>query len=250
MTSTENPPSEKKEGRSLIVRLIPLVVLAAALGAAYAFDLYKWFSFDVLRENREAVTSWVEANALVASLGYVLAYAVLVAISFPVGSFLTILGGFLFGIWPGTLLVVMGATLGATMLFLAVRFGLADLLREKAGRFIAPMEKGFQENAFSYMLVLRLVPLFPFFAVNLAPAFLGVSLRTYMIATFVGIIPGSFVYVSVGNGLGAVFDRGEDPELSGLIFQPAIILPIMGLALLALIPVVYGRFKSKSGTTS
>ena len=106
------------------------------------------------------------------------------------------------------------------------------------------MEEGFRRDALSYLLVLRLIPIFPFWLVNIVPAFLGVPLRTYVLGTFVGIIPGSFVYASVGNGLGAVFDAGGTPDL-GIIFAPAILLPIVGLAVLALLPIVYRRFKAR-----
>ncbi len=118
-------------------------------------------------------------------------------------------------------------------------------LRRRAGPWIGRLEAGFRENALSYLLVLRLVPLFPFWLVNLVPAFLGVPLTTYALGTFVGIIPGSFVYASVGNGLGAVFDAGGTPDLT-IIFEPEILLPIIGLSLLALIPVVYKKFKGKA----
>ena len=119
---------------------------------------------------------------------------------------------------------------------------MGDILRAKAGPAIRRMEDGFRENELSYMFVLRLVPLFPFFLVNLAPAFLGVSLRSYVIATFFGIIPGTFVFTLVGNGLGAVFDAGGTPDF-GIIFKPEILFPILGLALLALIPVAYKRIQ-------
>ncbi len=237
--------AQPRKGTSLLIRLLPLVILVAALGTAYAFGLQEWISFERLRENRETLTTWVAENQLLASIGFVLGYALLVAISFPGGSFLTVLGGFLFGVWPGTLFVVLAATIGATLLFLAARTGLAAPLKERAGGLIRRMEEGFRENAFSYMMVLRLVPLFPFWAVNLAPAFLGVPLGTYGLATFIGIIPGSLVYTSVGNGLGAVFDAGGDPDL-GLIFQPSILLPILGLALLSLIPVFYQRLRKRT----
>lgn len=248
MSASNNTPDGTSPGSSLAgraMRLLPLVILVAALGLAYAFDLHNWVSFDRLRENRETVTTWVADNTVLAALVYIAAYALLVAISFPVGSFLTILGGFLFGVWPGTLFVVLGATLGATGIFLAARTGLGEPLRQRASGFMRRMEQGFQENALSYMLVLRLVPLFPFFAVNIAPAFLGVSLPVYVVATFFGIIPGSLVYTSVGNGLGAVFDTGGQPDL-GLIFKPEVLLPILGLALLSLIPVAYGRLRKKA----
>ncbi|MFQ5974287.1 MAG: TVP38/TMEM64 family protein, partial [Alphaproteobacteria bacterium] len=120
------------------------------------------------------------------------------------------------------------------------------IFHEQAGPLAEKMEAGFRENALNYMLVLRLIPVFPFWLVNLAPAFLGVSVRVFVIGTFVGIIPGTFVYASVGNGLGAVFDAGGAPDL-GIIFEPEILLPIIGLALLALLPVIYKKIQARRG---
>ena len=140
-------------------------------------------------------------------------------------------------------LVVFAATLGAVAVFLVARYALADFFRAKMGGAGERMEACFRENALSYLLFLRLVPVFPFWFVNLVPAFLGVSLRTYAIGTFVGIIPGSAVFCSVGNGLGAVFDAGGTPDL-GVIFQPKILGPIIALAILSLVPIVYRWIKS------
>jgi len=105
------------------------------------------------------------------------------------------------------------------------------------------LEDGFQEDAFSYLLVLRLVPLFPFFLVNIAPALIGIPLRTFVVTTLIGIIPGSLVYASVGNGIGMIFDQGGTPDL-GIIFEPEVLLPILGLSLLAMVPVAFKRFRA------
>lgn len=236
--------TETGGGARLWVKLLPLAALVAGFIAFFATGLNRYVSFDTLRDNREALLGFVADNGVWAGLLFAGVYALAVAFSLPVGALLTLTGGFLFGLFWGTVWVVLGATLGATGLFLAVRFGLGEALRARLGGSLKKMEEGFRENALSYLLVLRLVPLFPFWLVNLAPAFLGVSLRTFVIATFFGIIPGSFVYVSVGNGLGALFDRGEDPNL-GIIFRPQILVPIIGLAVLALIPVLYSRFVQK-----
>ena len=138
--------------------------------------------------------------------------------------------------------VVFAATVGATALFVVAKTTLGALLRERAGPFLAKMEAGFQENAFNYLLFLRLIPVFPFWLVNLAPAFLGVSLRTYVAATFVGIVPGTFVYASLGNGLSAVLDAGGTPNL-GRIFERDVLLPIIAVAVLALVPVAYKKLR-------
>ena len=243
MTNSFNDNNAPK-GRVSIVRLLPIGVLILGLGAFFALGLDRYVSIETLRDNRETLTAWVERNGLWAGLVFAGIYAVVVAFSLPGGALMTITSGFLFGLVFGTVWAVLGAVTGATALFIAVKFGIGEALRERMGGPIKRMEEGFREDAFSYLLVLRLVPLFPFFLVNLAPAFLGVSLRTYFFATLIGIIPGAFVYASVGNGVGALFDAGQDPNL-GIIFQPQFLIPIVGLAVLALIPVVYRRFIQK-----
>lgn len=225
-----------------VTRLWPVALLLAGLAAFFAFDLDRFLSFEALRENRAFLSEWTSANRVLAVVIYMGVYVVVVAFSLPGGAVMTISGGFLFGPIIGASATVIAATIGATLLFIAAKTALGDFLRAKAGPAIRNMEAGFRENELSYMFVLRLVPLFPFFLVNLAPAFLGVSPRTYVIATLFGIIPGTFVYTLVGNGLGAVFDAGGTPDL-GIIFKPEILFPILGLALLALIPVAYKRMQ-------
>ena len=173
------------------------------------------------------------AHPLLATLAFVVVYAGATALSLPGALFLTMAGGFLFGTWLGGLLSVIGATSGAVVLFLIARSSLGAALRDRAGPWLMRLEAGFRRDAFSYLLVLRLVPLFPFWLVNLVPALLDVPLSTFALATFVGIIPGGLVYASVGSGLGAVLDRGEQPDLD-LILEPQVFLPLLGLAALAL----------------
>jgi uncharacterized membrane protein YdjX (TVP38/TMEM64 family) len=129
--------------------------------------------------------------------------------------------------------------------FLVARSAFGEVLQRRAGPFLKKIEEGFRRDAVSYLLVLRLVPLFPFWLVNLVPALFGMSLRAYVACTFVGILPGAIVYTSVGGGLGEFLDRGEKPDLH-LAFQPHILLPLLGLGLLALVPVAYKRWKRKS----
>jgi uncharacterized membrane protein YdjX (TVP38/TMEM64 family) len=158
---------------------------------------------------------------------------------------LSITGGFLFGTVWGAVHSVLSATLGATLLFLIAKTSVGDPLRATAGPWLQKMQAGFQENALSYLLVLRLVPLFPFFVVNLVPAFLGVALSTYILGTFVGIIPGAFVYASVGAGLGSLFEAGGTFSAKGIL-TPQILMALIGLAVLALIPVVYKKRKRRT----
>ena len=226
-------------------KLIPLLVLVAGLIAFFALGLQRYISFEALRDNRVALLNWVQQHSLLAPLLYMAIYATAVAFSLPGGLVLSITGGFLFGTLWGGLYIVIGATVGATALFIIAKSALGDLLRAKAGPWLQKMEAGFRENALSYLLVLRLVPLFPFFVVNLAPAFLGVPLSTYFIGTFFGIIPGVFVFASVGAGLGSIFDRGEDFSAAGIL-TPQIVLALLGLAVLALIPVIYKKVKARA----
>jgi len=225
-------------------RLLPVAILIAGLVAFFALGLDSYLSFEALRQHREELTTFVAGNFAVAALLYLAVYVVIVAFSLPGGAVMSLAGGFLFGVVSGSILTVFGATIGATALFVAARTAFADVMRAKAGSAIRRMRQGFQENAFSYLLFLRLIPIFPFWLVNLVPALLNVRLGVFILATFVGIIPGTIVYVSVGNGLGAIFESGQDPNL-GIILQPEILLPLLGLAVLSLVPVLYKRWRGR-----
>ena len=232
---------------SPIKRFLPLIILLLAVLAAFALGLDDYVSFEQLERNHARLLDFVDRHPLLAPLVFMLIYATVIALSIPGGAVLTIAGGFLFGVVAATCYVVIAATLGATVVFLVAKTALGDSLRHKAGPAMRRMEAGFRENALNYLLFLRLIPVFPFWLVNLVPAFLGVPLRTYVVATAVGIIPGSLVYASVGNGLGVVFETGGRPDL-GIIFKPEIILPIIGLAVLAMLPVAYKKIKARQPT--
>ncbi|MDE0336000.1 MAG: TVP38/TMEM64 family protein [Defluviicoccus sp.] len=238
--------TETASGGLNVKRLLPIAVLVAGLVAFFAFDLDRFVTLDALKTHREALHGWVDSQGVVAWLVYAAIYMAAVAFSIPGGAVLTIAGGFMFGPFVATGVVVIGATCGATLLFLAARYAFADYLRRKTGGAMRRMEAGFNENPVSYMLVLRLVPLFPFWLVNLVPAFLGVKLRTYFLSTLVGIIPGTFVYALVGDGAGAVLDAGGDLDL-GIVFEPRFLAPIVGLALLACFPILYKRIQTRRG---
>lgn len=227
-------------------RLLPAAALAAGLIAFFALDLDRYVSLDALKTHRQALQAWVDEHGLLSALAYAAVYALAVAFSVPGAVWITIAGGFMFGPYLATLCAVAGATTGAVAVFLAARHAFSGLLRARAGPAIARMEAGFRENAASYMLVLRLVPLFPFFLVNLAAAFLGVGLRVYAACTFVGIIPGAFVYALVGDGAGAVLDAGGELD-AGIVLEPRFLAPVAGLAVLACVPVVYKKLKAWTG---
>ena len=227
---------------SRIGRFLPLAILLLAIVVVLASGLAEYLSFEQLKQNRSQLLDFVDRHAVLAPLLFMAIYAAVVALSIPGGAVLTVAGGFLFGIGLATLYVVVAATAGASLVFLAAKTALGDSLRAKAGPWMRRMETGFRENALNYLLFLRLIPAFPFWLVNLVPAFLGVPFPTYVVGTFLGIIPGTLVYASVGNGLGAVFEAGQSPDL-GIIFRPAILLPIVGLAVLAILPVAYRKIK-------
>lgn len=228
-----------------LTRFIPLVVIVAALGAFFGLGLDKYISLETLKTYRGTLVDFANANPVLGPIALAGIYAVLVAISFPGASLLTIFAGFMFGTLIGGTAVLVGATVGAAAIFLAARTALGESLRAKAGPWLKRFEEGFKESAFSYLLLLRLVPAFPFWLVNLAPALLGVGLKPYVAATFLGIIPGTFVYASVGAGAGAIIDAGQTLELSGLLLKPEVLIPIVGLAVLALIPVVVKAVRRK-----
>ncbi len=211
-----------------------------------ALDLDQFLTFDALKENRDLLTGWVAGNGILAAVAFISVYAAATAISVPGAAVLTMTSGFLFGAVLGTLFSVMGATIGAVIVFTAARTAIGDLLRAKAGPRLKKMEAGFRKNAFSYLLMLRLIPIFPFWLINLAPAFLGVPIRVFFTATFIGIIPGGFVYALVGAGLGSIFDRGESFSVAG-VMTPEIIGALSGLALFSPLPVLYKKLKAKSG---
>ena len=227
------------------LRLLPLLALLIGLGAFFALGLQDRLSCAALRDNRAWLSDWVAAHRVLAVLGFMVIYAAAVALSIPGAAVLTVTGGFLFGTLAATAMVVVAATTGATILFLAARTAFRDLLQPRVGPWLGKLQRGFAENEFSYLLSLRLVPLFPFFVVNLVPAFLGVRLRNFVAATFVGIIPGGLVFAYFGAGLGSLLDAGRDCSLDSVL-TPRIVIALVCLALLALLPVVYKRLWARN----
>ncbi|HEX3864395.1 MAG TPA: TVP38/TMEM64 family protein [Stellaceae bacterium] len=218
-----------------------LLVLAGVLFVAFGGGHY--LTFSALADNREWLCTTIARTGAAGVIGFIAVYAALVALSVPGAVLGTLAAGFLFGPWLGTVCALIGATIGATIVFLAARAGLAGLLA-RAGPWLRRFEAGFRDNALSYLLVLRLVPVFPFWLVNLAAGIIGLPLWIYVIATFVGMIPGAFVYASLGNGIGALIEQGRTPDLS-IILQPSVLLPIVGLAALALLPVIFKRWRAR-----
>lgn len=241
MDSGARPAEER--GRTL-TRWLPPVLVVAALIAFFALGLGRYLTFQALAENREWLLQWVVRLGLLAPLAFVLAYTALVGLSIPVGTIVTLTGGFLFGTWLGGLYSLIAATLGSTVIFLIASSSFGELLRQRALPALRKVESGFQENAASYLLVLRLVPLFPFWLVNLLPALFGVRLRTYVAVSFIGMAPATFVYSSIGAGLGALVEAGQPPDLQAILRWP-VLGPLLAFAALALVPIFYKRQKAR-----
>ncbi|PHP64816.1 TVP38/TMEM64 family protein [Zhengella mangrovi] len=227
-------------------RFGPIAVIALGLALGYAMGWHEYLSLDFLAEQRETLTAYVGQNYAMALVTFTLLYVLAVAFSFPAASVLTIFGGFLFGWWVAGIAVAFGATAGASILFLAARSAFGDFLREKVGGFGARLADGFREDAFSYLLVLRLAPFFPFFVINIAPALFGVKLRTYVAATFLGILPGCFAYAWLGQGIGSVLDAadrdGGPVSLKDLV-TPEITIAFVALAVVAVIPAIVRKWR-------
>ncbi len=226
-------------------RLWPIAIVVAGFAAFLAFGLDSYLTLDSLRDHRNQLLGFVAENAVAAGLLFIAIYAAATALSLPGGTVLTLAGGFLFGTWLGGCLAAFGAMIGAPIVFMIAKTSLGDAMLARAGPMMKKMEAGFRRDAASYMLILRLVPLFPFWLVNIAPAFLGLPLRIYFVTTALGILPATFIYAGVGSGLGHLFEIGEDPNL-GVIFEPQFLFPLLGLALLALIPVAYKRWRGSA----
>lgn len=234
----------KAPGR--IRRFLPLAAIAAGAAAFFALGGGEYVSLQRLADNRDALQAWTAERPWLAAAGYVLAYILGTAFSLPVGTVLTLAGGFVFGTLMGGALTVVGATIGAALVFLAARNALADYFRDRLGDAVRKLRDKFEANAFAYILALRLAPIFPFVVVNVAPALAGVKLRDFVAATFLGIIPGTFVYASVGAGLDSIFAEGGAPDLQA-VFQWEVAVPLALLALLALTPAAFKQFRRERG---
>ena len=241
MTDMSHTPA-----KSGLARRLPLIAILA-VAAIGAFTLRDVISFETLAENRERLIAFRDANYVLTVAVFIAAYVAIVAFSLPGGTIATLTGGFLFATFPGALFNVTGATIGATLIFLAARWGLGERLAvrmdEGEGR-IQRIKRGIDENQWEMLFLIRLVPAVPFFVANLLPALVGVPLARYVITTFLGIIPGTVVFTSVGAGLGEVFARGEAPDL-GVIFTPPVLLPILGLAALAGLPILLKTLRGR-----
>jgi uncharacterized membrane protein YdjX (TVP38/TMEM64 family) len=246
-------------------RLWPLALLIVGAALVLAMGWQKYLSLETLAENRDSLRAFIDANMLLALLAFIALYAVIVAFSLPGGAVLTLAGGLLFGWFIGGIASVIGATLGAIVVFVIAKSALSEFLAARAGPWLGRFRRGFEEDAFNYLLFLRLVPIFPFWLVNLAPALLGVSFTTYLLTTILGIIPGTFAYSLAGNGLDSVIAAQQAAHQSclakmgaggqescpyrldpGALVTPELIAGLVALGLVALVPVLVKWFRRRA----
>lgn len=228
---------------SIWIKLWPVYLIVAVMIGAWQLGLFQYLSLETLREQQEFLQTFVSENLILAVAIFVIIYAAATLFMLPGALWLTIGGGFLFGLVGGSLATIAGATLGASMLFFAAKTSIGSALRDRAGPFMSKMEAGFNESPFSYMFALRLIPAVPFPVANIAPALLGAKYREYAITTALGIVPGVVAYTLVGTGLGATFAAGEDPNLA--IIAKNMLPALAALGLVALIPVAYKKITGR-----
>ena len=223
-----------------VKRLLLPAILLGGLTLFFASGANEIISWGFLGTHYNAIKTFASDHIWLGYLAFFCSYVLAVAFSLPIASLLTLAGGAVLG-WPAVILVVAAATTGAGLVFLAARNLFIDLLRQRAGRFIAKLEKGFSENAFFYLLALRLGPAAPFWAVNIVPALTRMPFRQFIGATCLGIIPGTAVYISVGRGFDHILAAGKTPDL-GVLTSQEILLPLAGLGALSLLPILVRRW--------
>ncbi len=224
-------------------KLILLGLIALGVTAFFYFDLGRFLSLESLKSHRDDLQAYYKANPIVTILSFIGIYITATALSLPGALFLTLLGGALFGAVKGTFIVNIGATCGATLAFLSARFLLSDWVQERFGEKLKTFQAGFEENAFNYMLFLRLVPLFPFFLVNLAAGLTRIPVRIFFFGTMIGTLPGTFVYANAGSNLASINTLKD-------IASPQVLGAFALLGLFALVPTLYQKFKRRKNLSS
>jgi len=242
---TDAGRSDRQAG---LLRYAPALIVMAGLALGYAFGLQDYLSLTFLAEQRQALRAYVDANLLWSAMLFFIAYVLAVAFSFPAASVLTIFGGFLFGWVLGGALVAIGATIGASILFLATRSAFGGFLRHRVDGVLKKLAEGFRDNAFGYLFAIRLAPVFPFFVVNIAAALFDISLSRFAAATFLGILPGTFAYAYLGQGVDSVLvaakESGRQAQISDLVTRE-ITLAFFALTLVALIPTILRQVRKR-----
>jgi uncharacterized membrane protein YdjX (TVP38/TMEM64 family) len=241
-------------------RFIPLAVVGAAMIAVFATGAHRQLSLETLVRHRMAIDGFIVAHSVAAVCAFILIYIAVVALSIPGAIFLTISGGIVFGTLVGGLAAIVGATVGAMIIFLIARSACGEGIARRAGPLATKIADGFCADAFSYLLFLRLVPAFPFFLVNLAAALVGVTLRTFVLATAIGIVPATFAFAFLGDGLDSVLSAKDaayqnclasgaaDCRLQfdlSMLATPRLLGALAVMGAIALVPVAIRRFRAR-----
>ena len=233
------PDDDDAPGAPRVSRWKKMVLGALILGTITAGLVWGGhFDFETLKAHRAELLAYTRRHYAVMLIGVLLVYTVATAVSFPMGIVMTFAVGFLFGRWVGTAIVVLAASVGATLAFLSARYLFADAARRRMGPMLQRLARGFEEDAFNYILFVRLVPVFPFWLMNLVPAFTPVSARTFFTATLIGILPGTFVFANVGESLARI----QSPrDLVGT--QTLLALALLGA--MSLVPIVLKKLRTR-----
>jgi len=261
----DRPPTGLESAAASIRRFLPLLAVLTLMALAFVMGWHKALSFKTIGLNYEALRGFIADHRIIALFAYIGIYTTIVALSLPGALVLTLAGGLLFGWQVSAPATVIAATLGATLLFLVARSSIGESLADKAGPWLDRLRAGFQENALSYLLFLRLVPAFPFVVVNLAAALLGMPLRTFVLATVIGIIPGTLAYSVAGSSLGSVVEAQNQSHQACLAKAPVnpatdcpytidtgalltkdLVLAFVLLGCVALIPVVLKKWRERN----
>ena len=225
-------------------KFIPITVLIIIAIITWYFDIYEYFSLQNLKENKQYITTFIEKNWLTSISIYIVAYIIVVALSIPAATIMTLIGGFFYGSMLATVLVVFSASIGASIIFLSIKFATQKKdIKTKETNWLKTMQQGFIKNAFFYLLTLRLIPIFPFVLVNIGAGILQIPLRIFFFTTLIGIIPASFIYASIGTSLQTIIDANQ-LEIN-LLLEPKIIIAFIALAMLSITPVIYKKIKNK-----
>ena len=221
-------------------KLLIAAIVAALIALFFAFDLGRFLTLESLKTNRDALTAFYQKNRLLMAGAFIAIYIIQTALSLPGAAVLSLAAGAIFGALTGTLYVNIGATVGATLAFLVARYLFHDVIQNKFGPRLEKINRELETRGFNYLLFLRLVPLFPFFLINLGAGLTRIPLRTFFFGTMIGIIPGSFVFCNAGASLATITSLKE-------VASPRVLGSFALLGLFALVPVLYQKFRGKQG---
>ena len=245
--SSQPPPPASALG--VIKRFGPAALLVGGLAAVIAGGGLNHLSLHELRDSRASLHAFVRAHGLEAAVAYVAVYVGVVSLSLPGALIMTLTGGFLFGPWAGALLADIACSSGAMVVYAVCRLTVGDCLDRRLSPKIKAFEDGFRQDAFLYLLTLRLIPVMPFWLINLAAGLIGAPARAFIVATVLGILPAALIYAGLGSGLDGMFDRGE-PLGPQLFLTPRIALPMIGLALLSTLPIAHHWWRARRNSAA